>query len=71
MRDGEVSSKALPKDRKEALDTYIEHQEDFRDVGNVVLKPWQKKLMNYIEPHDREIIWVVGKDGNIFRTSWL
>ena len=37
MRDGEVSSKALPKDRKEALDTYIEHQEDFRDMGNYEL----------------------------------
>ena len=31
---------------------------------NVELKPWQNELMKYIKPHDREIIWVVGKDGN-------
>ena len=26
------------------------------------------ELMKYIEPHDREIIWVVGKDGNEGKT---
>ena len=49
---------------KEAVNSYIENQADFRDVGNVELKPWQNELMKYIVPHDREIIWVVGKDGN-------
>ena len=68
--EGIASYQALPNDMKEALDTYIEHQEDFRDVGNVELKPWQNELMKYIEPHDREIIWVVGKDGNEEK-SWL
>ena len=37
--EGIASYQALPNDMKEALDTYIEHQEDFRDVGNVELKP--------------------------------
>ena len=32
--------------------------------ANIELKPWQNELMKYIQPHDREIIWVVGKDGN-------
>ena len=68
--EGIASYQALPNDMKEALDTYIEHQEDFRDVGNVELKPWQNELMKYIEPHDREIIWVVGKDGNEGK-SWF
>ena len=68
--EGIASYQALPNDMKEALDTYIEHQEDFRDVGNVELKPWQSELMKYIEPHDREIIWVVGKDGNEGK-SWF
>ena len=54
----------LSRDMKEQMDLYIENQADFRDVGNVDLKPWQNELMKYIEPHDREIIWVVVKDGN-------
>ena len=48
----------------------MKKQADFRDVGNVELKPWQNELMKYIEPHDREIIWVVGKDGNEGK-SWF
>ena len=68
--EGIAPYQALPNDMKEALDTYIEHQEDFTDVGNVELKPWQNELMKYIEPHDREIIWVVGKDGNEGK-SWF
>ena len=32
---------------------------------NVELKPWQNELMKYIAPHDREIVWVVGKDGKL------
>ena len=49
---------------KEQVELCIEKRADFRGVGNVKLKPWQNELMNYIQPHDREIIWVVGKDGN-------
>ena len=68
--EGIAPYQALPDDMKDALDTYMEHQEDFTDVGNVELKPWQNELMKYIEPHDREIIWVVGKDGNEGK-SWF
>jgi len=64
LDEGVVSYQALTRDLKEAVDLYIENQADFRDVGNVELKPWQNELMKYIEPHDREIIWVIGKDGN-------
>ena len=59
-----VSYQVLPRHMKEQVDLYIEKQADFRDVGNVELKPWQNELMKYIQPHDREIIWVVGKDGD-------
>ena len=52
---------------KEAVILYIENQADFRDVENIEFKPWQNELMKYIEPHNREIIWVVGKDGNWFQ----
>ena len=70
LGEGVVSYQALTRDMKEAVDLYIENQADFRDVGNVELKPWQNELMKYIEPHDREIIWVVGKDGNEGK-SWF
>ena len=38
--------------------------------ANVELKPLQNELMKHIEPHDREIIWDVGKDGNEGK-SWF
>ena len=50
---------------KEDVDLYMENQEDFRDVGNVELKPWQDSLLEYVQqPCDREIFWIVGKEGN-------
>ena len=64
LGEGVLPYQALARDMKEAVDLYIENQANFRDVGNVELKPWQNELMKYIKPHDREIIWVVGKDGN-------
>ena len=64
LGEGVVSYQALTQDMKEAVNLYIEKQADFRDVGNVELKPWQNELMKYIQPHDYEIIWVVGKDGS-------
>ena len=70
LGEGVVSYQALTRDMKEAVNLYIENQADFRDVGNVELKPWQNELMKYIEPHDREIIWVVGKSGAEGKT-WL
>ena len=68
--EGIVSFQALSNDMKDAVETYTQHQEDFRDVGNVALKPWQNELMQYIKPCDREIFWIVGKDGNEGK-SWF
>ena len=68
--EGIVSFQALSNDMKDAVETYTQHQEDFRDVGNVELKPWQDELMQYIIPCDREIFWIVGKDGNEGK-SWF
>ena len=70
LGEGVVPYQALTRDMKEAVNLYIEKQADFRDVGNVELKPWQNELMKYIQPHDYEIIWVVGKDGNEGK-SWF
>ena len=54
MGEVEVPYQSLKRDKKEALDTYIQHQEDFRDVRNVELKPsspseWQKALDSYLK----------------------
>jgi len=65
LGEGIAPYQALPRDMKEEVDLYIENQPDFRDVGNVELKPWQESLLEYVQqPCDREIFWVVGKEGN-------
>ena len=65
LGEGVVSYQALPREMKDEVDLYVQNQEDFRDVGNVELKPWQESLLEYTQqPSDREIIWVVGKEGN-------
>ena len=68
--EGIVSFQALSNDMKDAVEIYTQHQDDFRDVGNVELKPWQNELMKYMDPCDREIFWIVGKDGNEGK-SWF
>ena len=77
--EGIAPYKALQSEMKEAVDAYMENQEDFREVGNVELKPWQESLLEYVQqPCDRRIFWVVGKEGNEGKTwfqkyvkSWL
>ena len=65
LGEGVVSYQALPREMKEDVDHYMENQADFRDVGNVELKPWQESLLEYVQqPCDREIFWIVGKEGN-------
>ena len=65
LGEGVVSYQALPREMKEGVDLYMENQADFRDVGNVELKPWQESLLEYVQqPCDREIFWIVGKEGN-------
>ena len=65
LGEGVVSYEALPREMKEDVDLYMENQADFRDVGNVELKPWQENLLEYVQqPCDREIFWIVGKEGN-------
>ena len=71
LGEGIAPYQALPSEMKEAVDAFMENHENFRKVGNVELKPWQESLLKYVQqPHDREIIWVVGKDGNEGK-SWF
>ena len=65
LGEGIAPYQALPREMKDAVDLYMENQADFRDVGNVELKPWQESLLEYVQqPCDREIFWIVGKEGN-------
>ena len=65
LGEGIAPYQALPREMKEAVDLYMENQADFRDVGNVELKPWQESLLEYVQqPCDREIFWIIGKEGN-------
>ena len=62
INDEVVEDELLPE-HKEALDLHLKKSmETF--PNNIELKPWQNELMKYIQPHDREIIWVFGKDGD-------
>ena len=71
LEEGVVSYQALTRDMKEEVDLYMENQENFRDIGNIELKPWQESLLEYVQqPCDREIFWVVGKEGNEGK-SWF
>ena len=58
------------RERKEALDLYRKEQH-VRDLTQAELRPWQQKLFEISEvPSEREVIWVIGKDGNEGK-SWF
>ena len=54
---------------KEAIDIYMTHKDDYLTDKVVQSKPWQESLLEYTQqPSDREIVWVVGKEGNEGKT---
>ena len=62
-----IPEESLPKEYKEAKDLYVKNKQNI-DVENVILRPWQEGLLNYIKPSDREVIWVIGRKGNEGKT---
>ena len=66
-KDCGIPEESLPKEYKEAKDLYVKNKQNI-DVDNVILRPWQEGLLNYIKPSDREIIWVIGRKGNEGKT---
>ena len=67
----DIEQGSLALDRKEALDIYMTHKDDYFTDKVVQLKPWQESLLEYVQkPCDREIFWVVGKEGNEGK-SWF
>ena len=61
----DIEQGSLTLDMKEAIDIYMTHKDDYFTDKVVQLKPWQESLLEYTQqPSDREIVWVVGKEGN-------
>ena len=59
-----VVEKKIPQDSlcseyKDALDLYW-NKKQLMDIDNVILKPWQSALIEYMEKSKREVIWVQG-----------
>ena len=66
-KDCGIPEESLCKEYKEAKDLYVKNKQNI-DVENVILRPWQEGLLNYIKPSDREVIWVIGRKGNEGKT---
>ena len=59
-----VVEKKIPQDSfcseyKDALDLYW-NKKQLMNIDNVILKPWQSALIEYMEKSKREVIWVQG-----------
>jgi len=69
IEEHEIPEESLRREYKEAKELYIKHKKNI-DLDNVILRPWQKALLNHIKPSTREVIWVIGKHGNEGK-SWF
>ena len=68
LENGCVQEDSLSKNNKECLKIYRK-QMPRRDLNEIQLRPWQQQLMSEMStPADREVIWVIGKDGNEGKT---
>ena len=68
-KEREIPEESLRKEYKEAKELYIKHKRNI-DLENVILRPWQENLLQYIKPTNRDVIWVIGKKGNEGK-SWF
>ena len=60
-----IDPKTLRREYQKAVKTVMD-----TPVLDLVLKPWQEKLLKLMKPSEREIILIVGKDGNEGK-SWF
>ena len=67
IEEGTVREDSLSRVNREALHVYRK-QIPRRDLTDANLRPWQEKLMKELIPTDREILWIMGKDGNEGKT---
>ena len=59
LSNEDIDPLSLRKDHVKALEVNSLRKE--RQFGS--LKPWQEKLLNFMEPSQREIIWICGVKG--------
>ena len=70
MIDDNIREQSLSKEHKEALKFY-RNQMTRTNIQDVELRPWQQHLFEIIKiPSEREVIWIIGKDGNEGK-SWF
>ena len=62
-----IPEESLRPEFKEMLDLYRK-QRTYIDIDNVILRFWQARLEEYMRPCYREIIWIIGKNGNEGKT---
>ena len=62
-----IKEESLCPEYKDLLDVYMK-QRNMIDVDNVILQFWQTALLEYMEPNNREVIWIVGANGNEGKT---
>ena len=67
MYDMDIAEESLRPEFKEMLELYRK-QREYMNINQVILRPWQQSLLEYMKPSDREIIWVIGKKGNEGKT---
>ena len=63
LRNGEIDPDILTEEHHKAMKTKFPVLK-----VEVILKPWQEKLVELIKPSEREIIWIVGSVGNEGKT---
>ena len=66
-KEREIPEESLRREYKDAKELYIKHKRNI-DLENVILRPWQKSLLQFIKPTNRDVIWVIGKKGNEGKT---
>merc|ERR1711895_8937 len=59
IKNGEIVQDSLCSEDREALDLYW-NKRQLMNIDNVILKPWQSALIEYMEKSKREVIWVQG-----------
>ena len=59
IKNGEIVQDSLCSEDREALDLYW-NKKQLMNIDNVILKPWQSALIEYMEKSKREVIWVQG-----------
>ena len=59
----DIDIEAIPKNYSELLKINAKTH-----ASNTSLRPWQQQLLGFLVPSEREVMWVVGKDGNEGKT---